>query len=755
MLFYFMPMREICSQNIKEAILPLWNPYIFCGNPLLANMQSAVFYPLTIFYYVFPFDIALRIGTYLTFFIMSIFFYFYLRLNNISEEGSVFSSLIFSYNYYMLIKAVELADINVLMWLPAILYFAKKYLLQKKIYDLFFLIFTLSLSFLGGHLQVFFYVYLLLLLLFFYEIFYSQDKNFSFIMKITTFVTLILLFIVSIQLLPTIKFILNSSRNVLGLDLSENISTYLKLEQILLFFFPFLIKIFSAKANFYNWVSLINISVTGLLIFFIGIQTIKNIKFKNYWLIILTFVLFICIAGNLPFYEFIFKYFKPLKYVRYVVKINIILLFIICFFAAYGFDNIFNINENNYKKYKKFLFIFLWIFIFLLVILIFLTYFKTPILKFYKDTFNPIISFEKIYDMVISYNYFLNYFLNYLLYFFISIFILYLIIIKKMINIYVKNILILLIFLYLFNFFNEQNNSYINYNEIKETDIISIIKNTPNISNKRILSPGIINPFDKIFLFENDAQFINYYIETLYPNVPTLFKIRNVDGFDSLFIGNFHKFKSLMSISETPWENPFFKLFSTKYIIAKKDLKGKNIILKDKNISYLYEHKNSSDIAFFIPFNKNILFLDYNNKNYKKFFENIKNPFDNLIFDVKDKNYIEKLEMNKKFKIGNNKITSILQKNINEYEIFIKNENDGFLILTDNYYPGWEAYINGKKVKLLNVFLTFKCVFLKKGLNNVKFIFNDNSLTAGIFLSILVFLFILIFIFYRNKMGII
>ena len=43
---YFYPYREYASSVLRSGQLPLWNPYLFMGAPLLANSQAAVLYPL-------------------------------------------------------------------------------------------------------------------------------------------------------------------------------------------------------------------------------------------------------------------------------------------------------------------------------------------------------------------------------------------------------------------------------------------------------------------------------------------------------------------------------------------------------------------------------------------------------------------------------------------------------------------------------------------------------------------------------------
>src|SRR3954454_9886557 len=48
----FQPWLEFNRATIREGKLPLWNPYAGCGVPHLANGQSAVFDPFSLFAYL-------------------------------------------------------------------------------------------------------------------------------------------------------------------------------------------------------------------------------------------------------------------------------------------------------------------------------------------------------------------------------------------------------------------------------------------------------------------------------------------------------------------------------------------------------------------------------------------------------------------------------------------------------------------------------------------------------------------------------
>lgn len=52
------PWRQFITEELKSGRLPTWNPHQFAGAPLLANFQSALFFPPNLIYLILPFNIA-------------------------------------------------------------------------------------------------------------------------------------------------------------------------------------------------------------------------------------------------------------------------------------------------------------------------------------------------------------------------------------------------------------------------------------------------------------------------------------------------------------------------------------------------------------------------------------------------------------------------------------------------------------------------------------------------------------------------
>ena len=48
------PLRHLVGSSLAAGRLPFWNPYILGGVPLLADTQTALFYPVSLLGYFFP-----------------------------------------------------------------------------------------------------------------------------------------------------------------------------------------------------------------------------------------------------------------------------------------------------------------------------------------------------------------------------------------------------------------------------------------------------------------------------------------------------------------------------------------------------------------------------------------------------------------------------------------------------------------------------------------------------------------------------
>jgi Bacterial membrane protein YfhO len=92
----FYPFRALLERGANEGALPLWNPHIMSGAPFQANAQSALFAPLNITYYVLPLKIAWATNLVIRLFLAGLFMTLFVRSIGGSPAGAILSGILFA-----------------------------------------------------------------------------------------------------------------------------------------------------------------------------------------------------------------------------------------------------------------------------------------------------------------------------------------------------------------------------------------------------------------------------------------------------------------------------------------------------------------------------------------------------------------------------------------------------------------------------------------------------------------------------------
>src|SRR5262245_11925502 len=93
--------RILIGNLITQGQLPLWNPYIFGGMPLLASIQPGALYRGTWFFAVLPPQAAMNVMVITTYHVALIGTYLYGRRVGMSRVGAVLAGVTFSFGGYM------------------------------------------------------------------------------------------------------------------------------------------------------------------------------------------------------------------------------------------------------------------------------------------------------------------------------------------------------------------------------------------------------------------------------------------------------------------------------------------------------------------------------------------------------------------------------------------------------------------------------------------------------------------------------
>jgi len=91
------PWRAYAAESIKSGVFPLWNPYILCGVPFVGNFQSALFYPPNLVFLIVPIGVAARASILLHVWLSILFTYLLARQLRCGLTGAAVSAMVFGF----------------------------------------------------------------------------------------------------------------------------------------------------------------------------------------------------------------------------------------------------------------------------------------------------------------------------------------------------------------------------------------------------------------------------------------------------------------------------------------------------------------------------------------------------------------------------------------------------------------------------------------------------------------------------------
>jgi hypothetical protein len=222
----FIPWRIFSFQQFANGVMPLWNPYNGMGTPFIANYQSAVFYPPSWVLYMlgqFWGNSGIAWGFSFLAFVHSVWagvgMARVIRFYGYGRFSQTIGGIAFSMCGYIIARNNFFNMVWVASWLPWILYFSIKQPSTPKTHKSIFhkisfgLVVSLVMAFLAGHAQLMWYI---LIFCAFWIIVNGKQVGgwrigisglYKFLINI-----LLALIISSIQLLPTLEYLIQSQR---------------------------------------------------------------------------------------------------------------------------------------------------------------------------------------------------------------------------------------------------------------------------------------------------------------------------------------------------------------------------------------------------------------------------------------------------------------------------------------------------------------------------------------------------------------
>lgn len=210
-LVYDYPERSLNLQNLQEGWIPLWNPYISCGIPHLANWQSAVFYPP---YWLLRFT-GVQQGLVWIALLHCAWayagFYLWARSQKVSTWVSALGALSFAGSAHLTLCWVNLHFISTAIWIPWAFYSIHLVLREKQWRWMLAAAGVISFQLLAGYPLFVFYTWLSLTVWLAFQKIHFQDW-----VRIKLVFVIALAF-TSFQWLPFLEFLTYAKRG--GWDL--------------------------------------------------------------------------------------------------------------------------------------------------------------------------------------------------------------------------------------------------------------------------------------------------------------------------------------------------------------------------------------------------------------------------------------------------------------------------------------------------------------------------------------------------------
>jgi len=112
------PLRVLSGELLRHGRLPLWDPYIWSGTPLLAGWNAGALYPGTWLFAVLPAAVAWTLNVISVFVVCGVGMHVFLRRLGCSPLASLLGALTFSFTGYMSGQAVHIGLVAGMSFTP-------------------------------------------------------------------------------------------------------------------------------------------------------------------------------------------------------------------------------------------------------------------------------------------------------------------------------------------------------------------------------------------------------------------------------------------------------------------------------------------------------------------------------------------------------------------------------------------------------------------------------------------------------------
>lgn len=743
---YFIPPRFFWVESIKSGSFPLWNPYQFSGHPFFANPQHALLYPFNGLFFLLPFDVAFNAITIFHFFLGGLFTYLFLKDLKVNSTGALISGLIFMLSGYLLSVHSLLTILLSSVWTPLILMFFRRAILRPGFKNEVLTAIFVTLSFLGGGIEIVYGNFFVLLIAVIFlpssdiEFVGDKPRRHRFICAVPIYwgrirslliVSIVFLFLSGIQLFPFLELFHHSIRGS-GMSYQQATTWSFAPKDTLLFFLPDAYGYWLDMKKYWISQCWFKTLYTGGLPFILSAMFLSFGKGRKLYLALMVFSLFLALGKYNPLYPFVFKYIPFFNGIRYPAKFLYIFILVLSVTAGLGFQKLSEYSKDNEKKRLKHLFI-----IFSLVsgfLLLFSALGHQQVEHFLKLKG---IDFPDFNPLSVNLHH-AQRFLFYLALFFLLLRVGYEMRWKGWVKVLVLVFLMTDLFGNMGFYGKERTEDY-----FRKTKALEMISSDTDVF--RVFSTAKTISQDTTIMVENPAS-LDILKEKSLPSMNLLFQLHDIWGIDVTRIKRvddlYKAFTNTPSISATH----LIDLYGVRYITSVtpldennkfeliyarlEGLEGKREDLLKENTIKIYKNRSPLPRAWLV---KDFKVMDSGAMLSRMTSRDFR-PGGEVLIEEYPKWTNLPVPVSP-FTKGGGGVSGgeveILSESNNGLTLQVKVAGDNLLVLSDTYYPGWKAFVNGKKTKIHRANYNFRAIPLPAGTHRVEFVYDPISFKLG------------------------
>ncbi len=152
---YFYPYRAVVNESLARGHLPLWNPDLFMGVPLLANGQAGALYPLNWLFIGLSAPQAINYSIVLHVFLAGAFFFLFARDGlRLLPVGALVGACVYAFSGYVGSLVEHVNQLQAAAWFPVLLWCYERARLSQRLQFTLLGGLALAMQLLAGHAQV-------------------------------------------------------------------------------------------------------------------------------------------------------------------------------------------------------------------------------------------------------------------------------------------------------------------------------------------------------------------------------------------------------------------------------------------------------------------------------------------------------------------------------------------------------------------------------------------------------------------------